>query len=113
ESWIRLRERERFHDWELYPASPWKYGLLGDSEVKVTASDVPEQPYIAGEAPVKITVQGQLLPDWALEMHSAASPPMQPRLDPARSISRLELVPYGSARLRIGEFPVVAKGFKD
>jgi hypothetical protein len=109
ESWHCTYTRERFSDWEIYPASPWKYGLIEDSDIQVTIGDVPYQPFQASDAPVRLTLKGQQLSTWGMELHSAATPPMQPKLDPTQPMVELELVPYGSARLRIGEFPVFLK----
>ncbi|WP_236595707.1 MULTISPECIES: beta-L-arabinofuranosidase domain-containing protein [unclassified Paenibacillus] len=111
ESWTCMRNRERFSDWEVYPASPWKYGLIDGTDTRITISEdeIPYQPYQASNAPVRVILKGQLLPNWGFDMHSAATPPMQPKLDPTQPVVDLELVPYGSARLRIGEFPVVQK----
>ncbi|PZE21625.1 beta-L-arabinofuranosidase domain-containing protein [Paenibacillus xerothermodurans] len=106
ESWHCIHTRERFSDWEIYPASPWKYGLIKDQDIQVQISAVPHQPFQAVDAPVRLVLRGQQLPNWAMELHSAAAPPMQPKLDATQPIKQLELVPYGSARLRIGEFPM-------
>jgi DUF1680 family protein len=113
ESWVKTVHRERYCDWEIYPASPWKYGLL-ETELdagrfEVVESDVPKQPFEAAHAPVRLRVKGQIIPTWGFEHNSADEPPLQPRLTPSQPIADLELVPYGSAKLRIGEFPVIVK----
>jgi hypothetical protein len=107
ESWQCIRSRARFSDWELYPASSWKYGIVEGTDIQVRTGEVPYQPFLAAQAPVRLTVRGQLLAGWGMELHSAASPPMQPKLDPSQPVVELELVPYGSARLRVGEFPCI------
>ncbi|WP_217592386.1 beta-L-arabinofuranosidase domain-containing protein [Cohnella sp. GbtcB17] len=106
ENWQLLAKREKFHDWEIYPGSPWKYGLLYGGEFAVELSEIPYQPFLAGASPVRLKTQGQLIRDWRMEGNSAGTPPLHPNVD-GQPIADLELVPYGGAKLRIGEFPVI------
>ncbi|MCD8731428.1 glycoside hydrolase family 127 protein, partial [Klebsiella pneumoniae] len=39
ENWQMIRQRDMFHDWEIYPASPWKYGLVADTSFEVVEQD--------------------------------------------------------------------------
>ncbi|MBO7745706.1 glycoside hydrolase family 127 protein [Paenibacillus sp. MWE-103] len=108
ENWQRLTKRERFHDWELYPGSAWKYGLLADGGFAVQESDVPYQPFDAEQAPVKLKASGKLVRGWKMEGNNAGTPPIYPDVE-GQETEELTLVPYGSARLRIGEFPLVGE----
>lgn len=108
ENWQKIQERAMFHDWELYPGSPWKYGLLANSDFEVTESEVPYQPFLATEAPVKLRAYGQLIRDWKMEGNNAGTPPLNPNTE-GQPVVELNLVPYGSARLRIGEFPLIGQ----
>lgn len=106
ENWQMIRQREMFHDWELYPASPWKYGLMADTSFEVLEREVVRQPFLAADAPVRVKVKGQLIRDWKMEGNNAGNPPLHPNTD-GQPVTELELVPYGSAKLRIGEFPLI------
>jgi hypothetical protein len=108
ENWQRVVERDKFHDWEVYPASLWKYGLLSDTAFEVENASVPYQPFEAENAPVRLKASGKIVRDWKMEGNSAGTPPMFPKTDDQPAVD-LELVPYGSARLRIGEFPLIGK----
>ncbi|MBK1678608.1 hypothetical protein CKO38_18530, partial [Rhodospirillum rubrum] len=108
ENWQMIQQRDMFHDWEVYPASPWKYGLIADTSFEVLEQDMARQPFLASESPVRVKAQGQLIRDWKMEGNNAGTPPLHPNTD-GQPITELELVPYGSARLRIGEFPLIGK----
>ncbi|UVI27894.1 glycoside hydrolase family 127 protein [Paenibacillus spongiae] len=105
ENWQLLRERDMFHDYEVFPASQWKYGLIQGASYEPAASPVPKQPFAAAETPVRLKTHGRLVRNWRMKGESADFPPLNPQAD--GPVVELTLVPYGSARLRIGEFPVI------
>lgn len=115
-------------DWEITASSPWNYGLLIDKQnvtrgFKITENGVGKYPfsdtgdmiwsadsskYITSttEAPVVIRARGILIPEWIMENNSAAIPPKSP-VKPVGDPVIIKLVPYGCAKLRITEFPVM------
>ncbi|TCN21158.1 beta-L-arabinofuranosidase domain-containing protein [Mesobacillus foraminis] len=107
EQWVCVQERERFHDWEIYPKSAWRYALLENAEFKLETGELTSQPFRAETAPIKLMTKGQLISNWVMEKNSAGAPPLNPRPYEKGRAEALELVPYGCARLRIGEFPVI------
>ena len=58
------------------------------------------------DAPVVITARGMKIPGWTLKDNSADLPPLSP-VKPEGDPEIITLVPYGCARLRITEFPVM------
>jgi len=108
ENWQQLVARDKFHDWEVYPASPWKYGLLAENSYPVEQFEVPYQPFAADQAPVRLRAVGKLVLEWKMEGNNAGTPPIFPKVEGQPEVE-LTLVPYGSARLRIGEFPLIGK----
>jgi hypothetical protein len=115
-------------DWEIYPLSEWNYGLLTDDKNISRGFRVEEYPvgkypfadkgdmiwsddssgYIKWtiEPPVVITSRGIKIPGWILKNNSADLPPLSP-VKPEGDPEMITLVPYGSARLRITEFPLI------
>lgn len=107
ENWVCVQNRERFHDWEVYPTTSWRYALINNKGFKVKKQDITDQPFRAEYAPIKLVTEGRLLSNWAMEKNSASEPPLDPKPYPNAPIATIELVPYGCARLRIGEFPLL------
>jgi len=115
-------------DWEIRPTTPWNYGLLIDradpgKDITVRKKKIGRFPFadrgdivyldeenafrVWGEdAPVILEIKGKLIPEWRLKKNSADDPPVGP-VKSGEAVTRLELVPYGCARLRITEFPLV------
>ena len=115
-------------DWEIYPNSAWNYGLLIDRKnimrgMKITENPVSKYPfsdrddmiwsadsgkYILStqDAPVTIKARGMKIPEWTIKNNSADVPPLSP-VKPEGDPEIITLVPYGCARLRITEFPVM------
>jgi hypothetical protein len=115
-------------DWEINPESAWNYGLLIDPQnimrgFKVTENSVGKYPFAdrgdmiwstdsgkyqpwTGDAPVLITTRGIKIPEWTMKNNSADVPPLSP-VKPDGDPEIITLVPYGCARLRITEFPVM------
>ncbi len=117
ESWSRLKQTGPVTDWEVFPTSPWNYGLRVDTAHPDTSFEVREapvvrQPFNSADPPVLLTAKGRRLPQWVVTDDSAAPPPVSPVVPQAKkgglADETVTLIPYGAARLRITAFPVLA-----
>ena len=109
EDWRKLRDKSPAADWEVYPTTPWNYGLLIDAERPERSLTVEEKPlgdYPFGQAsaPVTMKIKGRRIPEWKLVNGSAGPPPASP-VSSSEPEETLTLIPYGSAKLRITAFP--------
>lgn len=116
EDWRPYREEEKWSAYEVYPASPWNYGLVLDgvdpaSSVQFSRDESPlaDQPFAVDTAPVQMQVRARRIPQWA--MVGGICGPLE--RSPVRSSEPEEtvtLIPMGCARLRISMFPVIGDG---
>jgi hypothetical protein len=88
----------------------------------VKESPVPDNPFVAESTPVRLTVQLRELPGWAADWKPIVDPlpedltqapknpaelPSEAELQSPGEVSRMTLIPYGSAHLRLTTFPVI------
>jgi len=109
ERWEKIGGEEPHADYAVYPTTPWNYGLLIDSEdprVEVIKKSVGDVVYGPESAPIELKVKGRRIPEWGMEMNSAGPLPWSP-VKSSEPVEELTLIPYGCAKLRITEFPLL------
>ncbi|MBI1389876.1 MAG: hypothetical protein GC154_15660 [bacterium] len=100
-------------DYEIYPTTDWNYALQLDAdhpensiETEIQGISDEKPPFSDDWPPIVLKVKGRQLPGWTLEQNSAGETPRSPVVSDRPPVE-LELVPYGSTRLRISEFPIL------
>ena len=111
ESWSRLKQTGPVTDFEVFPTSPWNYGLRVDAanpaeSFQVVDAPVARQPFDRDAPPVSLQVKARRLPQWVIANDSAGPPPQSPVSLQGKD-ETVTLIPYGAARLRITSFPVL------
>ncbi|MFC7787740.1 beta-L-arabinofuranosidase domain-containing protein [Microbacterium sp. MAHUQ-60] len=111
ERWRPIPDAKGMGEWEVFPERSWNFGLYPDAPVpleewSVHRLPVPDVPFGREGVPVSITGVGiRTLAEWQRDGADAGNPPDGPL--PARWANIVELVPYGSATIRISEFPTI------
>ncbi|WP_415909567.1 beta-L-arabinofuranosidase domain-containing protein [Oleiharenicola sp. Vm1] len=113
EDYRRAGGSEAWPSWEIWPASPWNFGLVlapGDETRSFAVETRPwpadDRPFTQAGAPIVLHARGRRIREWGLDSRGLIdevqrSPAFTP--EPAVPIT---LIPMGAARLRISAFPV-------
>ena len=113
QEWKKIRRELPAADFEVHPTTPWNYALDLDPQapeksLRVEASPVAASPF-APEAPaIRLIGKGRRLSGWTLQKNAADAPPVSPVSSDA-PLEDVQMVPYGGAKLRVTEIPVLDK----
>ncbi len=110
EEWKSSGGDDEWPEWEVYPASPWNYGLSIDPEQKcfdvLEKGPASDQPWTPDAAPIEITARARRIHNWQLG-DDLTVPPLQ--VSPIRCDApdeTITMIPLGCARLRLACLPV-------
>jgi len=117
ERWSKFGTDEKWPDWEVFPTTPWNYGLVLDAKDPAASFEVvrkpgalPEQPFTAAATPIELKAKARKIPGWkqdALGMVGKLRPSPVRSEEPEEPVT---LIPMGAARLRISMFPTIGAG---
>lgn len=97
-------------EWMVTARSSWNIGLQVDETSSdawhVDRSGVHEVPFSVDHPPVSVRATGAQVRDWTMQLASSGPVPSGP-IETSSPLQDVTLIPYGSARIRITEFPVV------
>ena len=120
ERWERYGESTAWPAFEVFPTTPWNYGLvLNDRdpsssflEVESVAAKSPlaPQPFTPESAPLILRAQARRVPQWTQEPNGLVADLQQSPVRSDEPIEDVTLIPMGCARLRITAFPRIGSG---
>jgi DUF1680 family protein len=110
EDWSSLKQyAEKSADWQIVSRTSWNYAVqLGSCDESVSQHNVPSIPFAAVDPAVTLSVKAKRYPAW-IEQENSAGPLPGTVVRSREPLQTLTLIPYGAAKLRITEFPVLAE----
>jgi hypothetical protein len=124
--WFSLRIGERWQqyghggdwpEWEVFPTTPWNYGLVldkqnpaGSFELERRGGPLARQPFTADAAPLLLHAKAKRIPAWQQDRLGLIGPLQQSPVKSAEPLERVTLIPMGAARLRVTAFPAIGDG---
>jgi len=116
---VKIGERWRKHGgtkawpgWEVFPTTPWNYGLVLDGDPKrcfevVEKGVKADQPWTPQAAPIEIKAKAKRIAKWKLGKDKTVPPLQQSPIRVGGRAQTITMIPLGCARLRMACLPVV------
>ena len=93
-------------DYQFIPNTPWNYGFA-DADFEVIFNGIGDIPFLQENPPVSIKAKMQQI-NWGLKFPYRSIARKTPKsTKPISTVQEVKLCPYGCARLRMTEMPVV------
>jgi hypothetical protein len=119
EKWVKYGGTEKWPAYEVFPTTKWNYGLVVDLEdpsrsfkVEEKTGSLAKQPFDLDSAPIELTAEGKLIPQWKLESNGMVGELQESPVKSDEPVEKITLVPMGCARLRISVFPTIVEGIR-
>jgi len=117
ERWERYGGSDQWPAYEVFPTTPWNYGLVVDlkdlaSSFRVVQRNgvLPDQPFVPENAPIQLEGQGKRIPQWKQEGNGLIGLLQESPVRSDEPLEKITLVPMGCARLRVSVFPRIGEG---
>lgn len=117
EKYERHGGTDQWPAWDIYPETPWNYGLVLNTKrpeasfrLVKRAWPADDQPFEANAAPVRLKAKGRRIAQWQLDERGLVN---EVQASPVRSLEpeeEITLIPMGAARLRVSAFPTIGSG---
>jgi hypothetical protein len=118
ERWERCGGTEAWPELEVFPTTPWNYGLVLNEKtpaksfkvVKCGAGALPAQPFTPATTPLELRVEAKRIPAWKQDAQGLVGKLQACPVKSGEPVETVTLIPMGAARLRITTFPVIGQG---
>ena len=116
ERWTRQGGTDEFPAQEVFPTTPWNYGLVLDARRPEASFEVVKtgrtaaQPFAEDDVPIELRAKGRRIPQWKIEANGMVGEVQPGPVASTAPVEEITLIPMGAARLRISAFPQIGAG---
>ena len=117
ERWSRYGGSDSWPEFEVFPTTPWNYGLVLNMKQPVKAfkltrkhGPLPAQPFTPKTVPLELHVKARKIPEWKQEASGLIGKLQSSPVKSGAPEETVTLIPMGAARLRVTTFPVIGSG---
>jgi hypothetical protein len=114
EKWQRDGGTEAWPEYDVFPGSPWNFGLVLPEHDAARAFKVIHMhppaagnPFTQQTAPIELKIRARRIPSWSLDKDGLVGRLPESPAAGAGDVETVTLIPLGAARLRISMFPVI------
>jgi hypothetical protein len=114
-AWQKTADPSKWPSFEIFPTTPWNYGLALDQEQPAksfTVKKLPwpkdDYPFTPESCPLQIVAPARQIPEWTLDRHELCAVLQRSPAASSEPLQEVSLIPMGAARLRISAFPTVS-----
>ena len=115
-AWQKTADPSKWPSFEIYPTTPWNYGLVLDGAqpeksfaVKKRAWPRDDFPFTPDSCPIQIFARAKQIPEWTLDKYGLCAVLQDSPVTSDQPTQDVTLIPMGAARLRISAFPTISK----
>ena len=112
EEWKRCGGSDKWPAFEVFPTTPWNYGLALDPakpEISIAvikkSAPLAQQPFTPQAAPLELRAPARKIPAWGFDRHGLGAVLQASPAYTTEPLETVALIPMGCARLRIAVFP--------
>ncbi|MGI9456199.1 MAG: hypothetical protein ACR2NU_06520, partial [Aeoliella sp.] len=112
--WQESTKRDSWPAFEIFPTTPWNYGLLLKENNPAESFDVEQKawpeddyPFTAEAVPIQLTCAARQIPEWGVDLTGLCAPLQDSPVYSDAPDQRITLIPMGAALLRISAIPEV------
>jgi hypothetical protein len=116
ERWERAGGTNEWAAFEVFPTTPWNFGLVLDPndpsrsfDLVLKSGTLAAQPFTPDAAPVEIRVKAKRIPAWKQESNGMIGEIQGSPVFSDQPIESITLIPMGCARLRVSAFPRISE----
>jgi hypothetical protein len=117
EQWKKFDGTDQWPLFDVYPQSPWNYGLVLDSANPAQSFDVvqksgalPDNPFTTDAAPIQLRAKARKIDGWTADTENVVTTLLPSPVRSSEKVETVTLIPMGAARLRITSFPTIGDG---